>query len=61
MKRVPLSELEHDPRFIARMEAARESLEAGRGLSMEQVRQELGVSEKRATARKRSAGVKRRR
>ena len=37
-------QLEHDPRFIARMEAARQSLEAGRGVSIEQVRAELEVS-----------------
>src|ERR1043166_897792 len=36
-------QLEHDPRFIARMETARKSLEAGRGLSIEQVRVELGL------------------
>ena len=37
-------QLEHDPRFIARMEAARQSLEAGRGISIETVRAEVGVS-----------------
>lgn len=36
-------QLEHDPRFVARMEAARRSLEAGRGVSIEQVREQLGM------------------
>jgi prevent-host-death family protein len=63
-------QLEHDPRFIARMEAARQSLEAGRGLSIEQVRSELGLSGvdqprtrpsgKRATVPKRAHEKKRR-
>jgi prevent-host-death family protein len=62
-------QIEHDPRFIARMEAARRSLEAGRGISIEQVRTELGLhrtsrtkparSGRRASAPKRSAGKKR--
>ena len=64
-------QLEHDPRFIARMEAARRSLEAGRGLSIEQVRAELGLSGasrtrrgragKRNSAARRAADSKRRR
>src|ERR1700740_755066 len=54
-------QLEHDPRFIARMGSARRSLEAGRGISLEEVRQRLGLtghggsrtrSTKRALARK---------
>ncbi len=39
-------QLEHDPRFIARMEAARRSLDAGRGIPIEQVREELGLAGK---------------
>ena len=35
--------LEHDPRFIGRMEAARRSLEAGRGIPIEQVRKRFGT------------------
>ncbi|HEV8433638.1 MAG TPA: type II toxin-antitoxin system Phd/YefM family antitoxin [Thermoanaerobaculia bacterium] len=63
-------QLEHDPRFIARMEAARRSLETGRGISIEQVRAELGVSGasrsqprpsgKRATVPKHTSSKKRR-
>ncbi len=62
-------QLEHDPRFIARMEAARRSIEAGRGISIEQVRAHLGLaanargrsvpSGKRAIAPKRVTGKKR--
>lgn len=62
-------QLEHDPRFIARMEAARRSLDAGRGLSIEQVRVELGLtnpsrprsssSARRAVTTKRVTGKKR--
>ncbi len=37
-------QLEHDPRFVARMEAARRSLEAGRGVSIEEVREQLGLA-----------------
>ena len=37
-------QLEHDPRFIARMEAARRSLDAGEGISIEQVRTQLGLA-----------------
>jgi len=67
-------QLEHDPRFVARMEAARLSLESGRGLSIEQVRIQLGLGSsshradvtlrksigqpKRAQRRKRSASKK---
>src|SRR4051794_1010634 len=36
-------QLEHDPRFIARMEAARLSLESGHGISIEKVRAQLGL------------------
>jgi len=62
-------QLEHDPRFVARMEAARRSLEAGRGISIEEVREQLGVpaevdrrrglSAKRARAPKRGNAKKR--
>ena len=62
-------QLEHDPRFIARMEAARRSLAAGEGISMEQVRTQLGLAGKprartvpsgrRATAPRRAPGRKR--
>jgi prevent-host-death family protein len=62
-------QLEHDPRFIARMEAARRSLEAGRGISIEEVRAQLGLttksrrhssaSGKRAIGPKRATGKKR--
>jgi prevent-host-death family protein len=45
-------QLEHDPRFIARMDAARRSLDAGRGVSIEDVRVKLGLTS-RATPRKR--------
>ncbi|HEX7190777.1 MAG TPA: type II toxin-antitoxin system Phd/YefM family antitoxin [Thermoanaerobaculia bacterium] len=53
-------QIEHDPRFIARMDSARRSLEAGRGIRIEDLRTELGLtggvkpqarSEKRAVAR----------
>ena len=56
-------QLEHDPRFIARMDSARRSLEAGRGIRIEDLRVELGLagdvksharSEKRAAVRPRS-------
>ncbi len=36
-------QLEHNPRFIVRMGAARRSLEAGRGISIEEVRKRLGL------------------
>src|SRR5437870_5556267 len=39
-------QLEHDSRFIARMDAARRSLEAGKGISIEQVRTQLGLAGK---------------
>jgi hypothetical protein len=58
MKRVPLSgvkdddwfdyQLEHDPRFVTRMEAARCSLDDGRGIPIEQVRAQLGLGKKRS-------------
>jgi prevent-host-death family protein len=54
-------QLEHDPRFIARMESARRSLEAGRGISLEDVRAQLDLttpSGKRARPRKRALGQK---
>ena len=37
-------QLEHDPRFIARMEAARRSLDEGRGIRIEDVRAQLGLT-----------------
>lgn len=37
-------QLEHDPRFIARMEAAKASLESGRGITIEKVRGQLGLT-----------------
>src|SRR5436190_17269248 len=49
-------QLEHDPRFIARMEAARRSLDSGRGIPIEQVREQLGLA---AEARRRRATKKR--
>lgn len=61
-------QLEHDPRFIARMTAARRSLDAGRGIPIEQVAAELGldtksrsrrVPEKRTSAPKRTTRKKR--
>lgn len=52
-------QLEHDPRFIARMEAARRSFEAGRGISIEQVRAQLDPAAKRAVAPKRVTRKKR--
>src|SRR5204863_7817483 len=36
-------QLEHDPRCVARMEAARRSREAGRGMSIDEVREQLGL------------------
>jgi prevent-host-death family protein len=48
-------QLEHDPRFIARMESARRSLEAGRGISIEQARAQLGLSNKPGGPKARSA------
>jgi prevent-host-death family protein len=53
-------QLEHDPRFIAQMDAARRSLEAGRGIPIEEVRAKLGLTaeprrrRKHPTAKKRS-------
>jgi hypothetical protein len=56
MKRVPddrfEDQLEHDPRFIARMDAARRSLEAGLGIPIEQVRADLGIARKRTDRKK---------
>src|SRR5436190_18330784 len=62
-------QLEHNPRFIGRMETARRSLEAGKGISIEQVRTQLGLagkprarrtpSGKRAAAPKRATGKNR--
>jgi len=62
-------QLEHDPRFIARMEAARRSLAEGCGIPIEEVRARLGIaveprrrtaaSGKRATAPKAKARKKR--
>ena len=43
-------QLEHDPRFIARMGAALRSLEAGRGVSIEVVRSQLHLSEAKSPA-----------
>src|SRR5882724_4769842 len=47
-------QIEHDPRFVARMEAARRSLEAGRGIPIEKVRQRLGIAPTQRRPRKRS-------
>ena len=62
-------QIEHDPRFMVRMEAARRSLEAGQGISIEQARAQLGLagkprarpapSGKRAAAPKGATGKKR--
>jgi len=54
-------QLEHDPRFIARMESARRNLEGGRGISLEDVRAQLDLParSKRARSRKRAPGRKR--
>ena len=46
-------QLEHDPRFVARMERARRSLEAGRGISLQEVRRQLGLT-RRSGSRTRS-------
>ena len=56
-------QLEHDPRFIARMDAARRSLDAGQGVSIEQARETLRERrrpQRSRTARKSGTGVKRR-
>jgi hypothetical protein len=42
-------QLEHDPRFIARMDAARWSLDAGRGITIDQVREQLGLERPNGT------------
>ena len=62
-------QLEHDPRFVARMESARRSLQAGQGIPLEQVRAQLALvgkpgarrtpSGKRAAAPKRATEKKR--
>lgn len=56
-------QLEHDPRFIARMEAARKSLAAGRGIPIEEVRAQLAATPEprraRSTSKKRAATSKR--
>lgn len=48
-------QLQHDPRFIARMEAARQSLAAGRGIPLEEVRAQVedagGRKRRRVTRR----------
>jgi len=53
-------QLEHDPRFIARMDAARRSLDAGLGIPIEQVRADLGITSepKLPSARKRTVRKK---
>ena len=48
-------QLEHDPRFVARMVAARRSLDAGRGISIEEVREELGLRTETKNRNERSA------
>jgi prevent-host-death family protein len=48
-------QLEHDPRFVARMEAARRSIEEGRGVPIEQVRAELGLDKKPPRAKRTAA------
>jgi prevent-host-death family protein len=51
--------LEHDPRFIARMEAARRSLDAGRGVRIEDVRERLAARPApRRTARSTSRKIR---
>jgi prevent-host-death family protein len=56
-------QLEHDPRFVARMDAARRSLEAGHGIPIEQVRAQLALpgkpSARRSPSGKRAAAPKR--
>src|ERR1043166_5929632 len=49
-------QLQHDPRFIARMEATRESLAAGRGIPIEEVRAQPND---RSAPRRKSVGKKR--
>ena len=46
-------QLEHDPRFIARMEAARQSLDAGLGIPIEKVRTQLGLAPSKRKKRSR--------
>jgi prevent-host-death family protein len=50
-------QLEHDPRFIARMEAARRSIADGRGIRIEDVRAKVGLAVE--PRRRRSALTKR--
>jgi len=50
-------QLEHDPRFIARMEAARRSIAEGRGIRIEDVRARLGDA---AKPRRRTSASRRR-
>jgi prevent-host-death family protein len=56
-------QLEHDPRFVARMESARRSLETGQGISIEEVRTQLDAGGKsrpqRTTSGRRAAAPKR--
>src|SRR2546423_1423093 len=56
-------QIEHDARFVARMEAARRSLEAGQGIPIERVRAQLGLADRprglRAPSGKRAATPKR--
>jgi prevent-host-death family protein len=47
-------QLQHDPRFIARMDTARRSLDAGRGVPIERVRARLGLGAKTRRRKKRS-------
>ena len=50
-------QLQHDPRFIARMEAARVSLAEGRGIPIEEVRTQLDAGS--STPRRRTTSAKR--
>ena len=52
-------QLEHDPRFIARMEAARRSLEAGEGIPIEQIRTQLGLPARTARSGRKAAAPRR--
>ncbi|HEV2721717.1 MAG TPA: type II toxin-antitoxin system Phd/YefM family antitoxin [Thermoanaerobaculia bacterium] len=55
-------QLEHDPRFTARMDAARRSLDERRGIPIEDVRARLGLAAgepRHRTARKRVSSKKR--
>jgi prevent-host-death family protein len=44
-------QLEHDPRFVERMQAARRSVEAGQGIPIEKVREQLGLDTKTGSPR----------